>query len=82
MKNIILNTTYKKYIIKYNLFNSSFALVTLISNFNIGILYNKVFYSGGKVDVLDRVNFIKSYLNADKDKLYILKENTEKSGIY
>jgi group I intron endonuclease len=43
--------------------------------------FNKVYYSTGK-DRLEGIDFEKIYLNADKEKLNILKENKAKSGIY
>lgn len=44
--------------------------------------FSRVYYSTDKGDKLDRVNFVKLYLDADKQKLDILKENEGKSGIY
>lgn len=44
--------------------------------------FNKIYYSTGKGDRLDKTNFIKLYSDADKHKLDILKENEGKSGIY
>jgi hypothetical protein len=38
------------------------------------------YYSTGLGDRLDKVNFVKLYSDADKQKLDILKENTGKSG--
>lgn len=45
-------------------------------------LNNRVYYSTGKGEIIDKLNFVKLYLNADTQKLDILKENTGKSGIY
>lgn len=43
--------------------------------------FNKVYYSTGK-DRLEGIDFEKIYLNADKEKLDIIKENKGKAGIY
>ena|SRR3984885_13713737 len=43
---------------------------------------SRVYYSTGKGNKLDRVNFVKLYLDANIHKLDILKENEGKSGIY
>jgi hypothetical protein len=45
-------------------------------------VFNRVYYSTGKGEILDKVNFVKLYLNADTQKLDVLKENAGKSGIY
>ncbi len=43
--------------------------------------FHKVYYSTGK-DRLEGIDLEKIYFNADKDKLYIIKENKGKAGIY
>lgn len=45
------------------------------------LLGKRIYYSTG-CDKLDKVNFVKLYSNADKDKLDIYEENEGKSGIY
>ena len=82
MQNLILNT-FKKYksFLDNNIGNGEGLSVPVF----FGI--NRVYYSTGKGEILDKVNFVTGaggarppYLNADTQKLDVLKENTGKSG--